>query len=78
MIKVKKEYSDNGNILYESHYSNGRHHREDGPAHIKYYPDGNIEHKEYYLNNNELTEQEWFNQLSIENKLKIAFGMNND
>jgi antitoxin component YwqK of YwqJK toxin-antitoxin module len=68
----------NGNIHYEAYYKNGESHRENGPAIIYYDEDGNIEHKEYYLNNNELTEQEWFSQLSIENKVKFAFGIEND
>jgi antitoxin component YwqK of YwqJK toxin-antitoxin module len=68
----------NGNILCESYYLNGEKHREDGPAFIYYDKDGNIAYKEYYLNHKNLTEQEWFNELSIENKVRFAFGANND
>lgn len=78
MIKVKKDYYPNGNISIEEYYLNEMLHREDGSAYIMYYDDGNICREIYYLNDKQLTEQEWFNKLSAENKLKVAFGVNND
>jgi len=71
-------YDKNGNILCESYYIKGRYHKEDGPAIISWDKDGNILYKEYYLNDKHLTEQEWYNQLSVENKLKFAFGLENN
>jgi antitoxin component YwqK of YwqJK toxin-antitoxin module len=71
-------YYQNGNIYYKSYYLNGRYHREDGPAYIEYDYYGNVRSKEYYLNGDHLSEQEWFNELSIENKVRFAFGVNND
>ena len=29
---IKRKYHDNGNIRFELHYLNDKHHREDGPA----------------------------------------------
>jgi antitoxin component YwqK of YwqJK toxin-antitoxin module len=75
---VSYDYDTGSIVEVEVYYINGKHHREDGPAVIYYDEDGNIEYKEYWLNDEELTEQEWFNQLSIESKLKIAFGLKND
>jgi antitoxin component YwqK of YwqJK toxin-antitoxin module len=71
-------YNEDGNIHYEAYYINEKKHREDGPAIIGYHQNGNIWYKEYWLNDKELTKEEWFTQLSIENKLKIAFGIEND
>ena len=71
-------YYDNGNIEFESHYINGEYYREDGPAIIYYDLNGNIKFKRYYLDKGKLTEQEWFNQLSAENRLKFAFEIEND
>jgi antitoxin component YwqK of YwqJK toxin-antitoxin module len=71
-------YYGNGNIFYEAYYLNGKYHREDGPAYVSYDRNGNIWYKEYWLNDKELTKEEWFNQISIENKLKFAFGIEND
>jgi hypothetical protein len=78
MIKVKKEYYDNENIKYEEYRLNGRHHREDGPAYMYYNKLGTEECKLYYLNHECLNQQQWFNQISTENKLKFAFGKEND
>jgi antitoxin component YwqK of YwqJK toxin-antitoxin module len=72
-------YYHNKNVWIEVYYLNGSLHREDGPAHISYYEDKYIIYwKAYYLNGDHLTEQEWFNQLSIEDKLKLAYGIYND
>jgi len=75
---VSYDYKTGSIVEVEAYYINGKHHREDGPAIIYYDEDGNIEYKEYWLNHKHLTEQEWFNQLSIENKLKFTFGLKND
>jgi antitoxin component YwqK of YwqJK toxin-antitoxin module len=72
------DYYKNGNIKYEEYWLNNKRHREDGPAYIEYDKNGNIKYKSYWLNNELLTEQKWFSQLSIENKVKFAFGVNND
>jgi antitoxin component YwqK of YwqJK toxin-antitoxin module len=71
-------YISNTNVSCKYYFKNGKGHREDGPARIIYNDGGNILYKEYCLNDKHLTEQEWFNQLSIENKLKFAFGIEND
>ena len=47
---------------------NGKRHREDGPA-VKY-PDG---HKEWYLNGNCLTFEEFFEQASDKSKEKLLW-----
>jgi antitoxin component YwqK of YwqJK toxin-antitoxin module len=72
------KYYDNGNIYSKSYYINGGRHREDGPAYIEYYRNGNIRYKEYWVNERELTEKDWYSQVSVEAKLKIAFGLDND
>jgi hypothetical protein len=68
-------YYVNGNIWHEEYWLNGKRHREDGSAIIKYCGAGNLKYKEYHLNHRCLTEQEWFNQLSAESKLKFTFGI---
>jgi antitoxin component YwqK of YwqJK toxin-antitoxin module len=75
---VSYDYDTGSIVEVEVYYLDGKLHREDGPAIIYYDEDGNIEYKEYWLNDEELTEQEWFNQISIENKIKFAFGIEND
>jgi antitoxin component YwqK of YwqJK toxin-antitoxin module len=70
-------YYENGGVKSKTYYIYCRLHREDGPAHISYFPNGNIKSKEYWLDAKNLTEEEWFDQLSTDNKLKIAFGINN-
>jgi hypothetical protein len=49
---TEKSYYDNDkkNIHYEYYFRDNRIHREDGPAVIFYYEDGNIESEEYYYN----------------------------
>lgn len=71
-------YYRKGIAYVEKYYLNGNRHREDGPAIIYYDTDGNAFEEQYWLNDKELNKQEWFNQLSVEYKLKIAFGVNND
>lgn len=78
MIEVKKEYYSNGNVRFERYKSNDLIHRENGPAIISWDKDGNITYKEYYLNIKRLTQQEWYDQISVENKLRFAFGLGND
>jgi antitoxin component YwqK of YwqJK toxin-antitoxin module len=48
--EIKREYYESGNIKYESHFLNGKYHREDGPANIHYYDNGNLYYKFYYIN----------------------------
>jgi antitoxin component YwqK of YwqJK toxin-antitoxin module len=71
-------YDKNGNIYSEIYAFNGELHRGDGPAYIEYYENRDVKYKEYWLNESEITEQEWFSQLSIENKLRFFLGCNND
>jgi antitoxin component YwqK of YwqJK toxin-antitoxin module len=71
-------YYNNGSVKREVYFIDGLYYREDGPAIIYYDENGNITYEKYYLGQNELTEEEWFSQLSIENKLKIAFGVDYD
>jgi antitoxin component YwqK of YwqJK toxin-antitoxin module len=40
----------NGNLLNEEYFTNGKLHREDGPASISYYNNGNIKSEAYYTN----------------------------
>ena len=48
---IQKKYWSNGNIKHEIHYDlNGMFHREDGPAIISYYYNGNIKRETYYIN----------------------------
>ncbi len=41
---------------------NGKYHREDGPAKIFYDRNGNITEETYYLNDKQLTKEEWEEQ----------------
>ena len=50
MNNPKITYHDNGNVLSESYYLNGKRHRENGPAFIFYYKNGKIYFEHYYLN----------------------------
>lgn len=72
------QYYENENIMSIGYYKNDKLHREDGPALIQYYKYRNIRSQYYWIRGCKLTEQEWFSQLSVENKLKIAFGTLND
>jgi antitoxin component YwqK of YwqJK toxin-antitoxin module len=47
--EVRREYYVNGNVMYESHYLDGKMHREDGPAYIFYYPNGNVYSDYHYI-----------------------------
>lgn len=70
------EYDEkNRNILLEEYYLNGKCHREDGPAVISYDKSGEIKYKEYWLNNEELKEQEWFSLSSENIKLKMLLNV---
>jgi hypothetical protein len=77
------EYYNDGNYCnlgtprYESYYLNGIYHREDGPAIIAYNKDGSIKSALYFVKDKRLTRDEWYTQLSTENKLKVAFGAYN-
>ena len=65
--KVKREYWDNGNIRREDWtLPNGKYHREDGPAMILYYENGNKE-REQWSNNDKCHReykpaQTWYNK----------------
>ena len=50
MEECDRAYYDNGNIMREQYYKEGKRHREDGPAYITYYGNGKINTKFYYLN----------------------------
>jgi antitoxin component YwqK of YwqJK toxin-antitoxin module len=78
MITYEEYYYSNGSVASRVYYFNNKWHKEDGPAYVSYDRNGDIVYKEYWLNDKELTEEEWFNQLSIENKLRFSFGVNND
>jgi antitoxin component YwqK of YwqJK toxin-antitoxin module len=71
-------YRANGTLFSESYFLYGKRHREDGPAYISYYENGDLEHYMYFIYGKKLTKEEWFNQLSAENKLRFAFGIDND
>jgi antitoxin component YwqK of YwqJK toxin-antitoxin module len=71
-------YYVSGNIWYKEYFLNGLIHREDGPAFLCYNKDGSFFEKLYYLNGVEYSKPQWFNKLSIESKLKLAFGLNDD
>ena len=43
-------FNDNGKISSEEYYFNHKLHREDGPAFILYYKNGEIEREHYILN----------------------------
>lgn len=47
---IKKEYYNNGNIMFEEYTLNGKKHRENEPARIWYYDNGNKESEYYYKN----------------------------
>ena len=72
------DYYGDDNLWEETYFLYGLPHREDGPAYIKYYFDGSIESSSYFINGKKLTKEQWFQQLSKSNKLKFAFGINND
>ena len=50
MTNPKREYYSSGKIESEQWYLNGKLHREDGPAYIKYLYSGELWIKEWYLN----------------------------
>ena len=66
-------YYKDGSIQFKEYWINGKRHREDGPAYIGYHPNGNIEYKYYYIYGTHLNENEWYKQLSLKNKIKLAF-----
>ena len=49
-MELKITRYPNGNIQYERYLINGKRHREDGPAFIKYWLNGNVELEYYYTN----------------------------
>lgn len=65
-----REFDLNGVLCYESYSINSDWHREDGPARIWYSEDGTIYRKEFWLNNKELTENEWLRETKFKRRLK--------
>ena len=61
-MKLKKhiKYYHGTKKIYKEYYTlNGKLHREDGPAYIRYYKNGNISNERYCINDKYLTKQEF-------------------
>lgn len=52
------------NVFSIAHLSDGKIHKLNGPAAITYTPDGNVQVKLYFLNDNNLTKEEWEQQVA--------------
>ena len=50
MSIVKKDYYDNGNLLYVRYYHNNLSHREDGPCYVEYDDDGSLAMENWMIN----------------------------
>ena len=52
-------YYDTGKLSYEAWWVENKRHKIDGPACIDYDEDGTIIDKEYYINGENLTKEQW-------------------
>jgi hypothetical protein len=59
----------NSERILEFWYRDDYRHREDGPAYINFI----VNEKLYYICNNMLTKEEWWQEISDENKIKSLF-----
>ena len=71
-------YYENGNLEHEHYYLNGTRHRDNGPAYIAYYPDGNVWYVYHYINGEVLTEDEWYQRLTVKQRVNLLYGKGNE
>ena len=48
-MNIEREYYRNGNIRFEKYFINNELHREDEPAFIHYYDNGQVKIKQYCI-----------------------------
>jgi len=58
-LDYSKGFYDSGELLWEGWKLDGKHHNEEGPAHVSYKRDGGVWLKWWYLNGVNYTEEEW-------------------
>ena len=60
-------------ICYKFWYNHGHQHRLTGPSYIEYGDNGEIEHKNYYINGKRLTQEQWETEVNRINLLEELF-----
>ena len=58
-LECEKGFYDNGELMWEEWFLDGKRHNEEGPAIICYKRDGSVEWEEWWLNGVEYSEEEW-------------------
>jgi antitoxin component YwqK of YwqJK toxin-antitoxin module len=56
---ARVSYYENGKVAYQEWCFKGDYHNEEGPARIWYDEDGNVEYQAWYLNDKELSKQDF-------------------
>ena len=59
MSKINKFYYDSGELKVVTYRNDsGKRHRTDSPAFIRYYEDGSVYYKEYFINGKRATKEQ--------------------
>ncbi|HHY79804.1 MAG TPA: hypothetical protein GX516_05515 [Thermoanaerobacter sp.] len=56
--------------MREEWWTNNKRHRKDGPAFIEYDENGEIEYKKYYINGNEVSEEEFVKYVRVDDLIE--------
>ena len=69
--EVTREYNKNGQLSIEEYRLEGKRHNPNGPAFRGWYADGQLSIEEYWINDKQLTKEEFNNRIEVNGKKYI-------